>query len=86
MLKTPYDNIHPLERFARLVLGAAMIALIFSSSASIATSFASNPWITLASVYPVMTAIMAWDPLYAMLGQLPSPAPRKSKPLSHAPA
>ncbi len=79
MLKTPYDNVQPIDRLARFILGAAMIALIF-------TPGFNSYWITLASVYPIMTAIMAWDPLYALLGQLQSSAARKSKPLTHAPA
>lgn len=76
MFKTPFDNIRPLERLARLLLGTTMIALMFYPSLA-------NPWITLASVYPIITAIMAWDPVYAMLGHL-QPAPYKHDALKHA--
>lgn len=58
------DNVGIHDRYARLLLAAVLLSPVF------ATSSGPLGWITLpilASIYPVLTAIMAWDPVYARL-------------------
>jgi len=62
MTDSRFDNVIPLERLIRLAVGGVLIAVIFYPSV---TAF----WLALLAVYPVMTAIMAWDPLYALMEQ-----------------
>ena len=76
MLYTTYDNIRPADRLARLVVGAALIAVIFSPAFN-------AYWVSLVSVYPIMTAIMAWDPVYALMENHKSHTPSKSRRLTH---
>jgi hypothetical protein len=79
MLKTRYDNIHSIDRIARLALGAVMVTFIFNPTFD-------AYWVALASVYPIMTAIMAWDPIYAWFESMKRHSPAKSKAFTHAPA
>ena len=79
MLVTNYDNLNPTDRLARLILGAVLIAVIFQPGFS-------HFWVALTSVYPIMTAIMAWDPIYALLAKLRSRIHHKTAPLTHASA
>ena len=79
MLTTVYDNIHLSDRVARLALGAALIATIFQPGFN-------HYWIALVSVYPIMTAIMAWDPIYALMIKLSARIHWKSQTSTHAPA
>jgi len=79
MLKTRYDNIHSVDRIVRLALGAVMVTLIFNPAFD-------AYWVTLASVYPIITAIMAWDPAYALMGNLKRHSPAKSKIFTPTPA
>jgi Protein of unknown function (DUF2892) len=63
MTDSRFDNVNPLERLIRLAAGGVLIAVIFYPGV---TAF----WLALVAVYPIMTAIMAWDPLYALLGNV----------------
>jgi len=60
MTDSRFDNVVPLERLIRLAVGGVLIAVIFSPAV---TAY----WLALLAVYPVITAIMAWDPLYALM-------------------
>lgn len=79
MLETNYDNLYTTDRLARLALGAMLIAMIFQPGFS-------QYWIGLISVYPIMTAIMAWDPVYAFLAKLRLRFTYNAAPLTHASA
>ncbi len=63
MMKTEYNNIGTIERGMRLGLGTLLLALVFQSGLP-------PYWFALTAPYPVMTAIMAWDPLYALVDAL----------------
>jgi len=56
-------NMCPTEAGTRYVLGAVPISMIMLNNDSAA-------WIALLAVYPIITAIMAWDPLYAIVNSL----------------
>lgn len=65
-------NIGVLDIIIRLILGAAPISIIMSNNTSAI-------WIALLAVYPIITAIMAWDPLYAVVNSLISPVKKSSQ-------
>lgn len=75
-----FDNVMPIERLARVVVGSIMLAAIFYPDV---TAF---KWLALVAIYPFMTAIMAWDPLYALVGQLKVRMPASRSVLTHSPA
>lgn len=52
-------NIHPVERIARIALGAFLVSLAFWGPTS--------PWFLL-GVIPLATGLMGWCPPYALLG------------------
>lgn len=79
MLMTKYDNLHLTDRLARLTIGIALIAMIFQPGFN-------HYWVSLVSVYPIMTAIMAWDPIYALTTKVSSRVDVKTTPLTHASA
>ncbi|MDT8385480.1 MAG: DUF2892 domain-containing protein [Gammaproteobacteria bacterium] len=54
-------NMTDYEVIGRLFTGAALISGVMFFSDTV------PPWVALVAVYPVMTAITAWDPLYATL-------------------
>lgn len=57
------ENIGTWEMGIRFLLGAALLsAAMFDVDAAV--------WIALFAIYPVITAIMAWDPLYAVFSQI----------------
>lgn len=72
MTNSRFDNVNPLGRLLRLAAGSVLIAVIFDSSVN---AF----WLALLAVYPVMTAIMAWDPLYALMDQVKLQMPFKKE-------
>ena len=51
------------EAGIRFIIGAIPISIIMLDSEPAA-------WIALLAVYPVVTAIMAWDPVYAIVNSL----------------
>jgi len=53
------QNIHKLERVARIVLGAALASMAFWGP--------TNPWFLL-GVIPLATGLIGWCPPYALLG------------------
>ena len=61
-------NIHPYERVARVVLGAALISLAFIGPA--------NAWFLLGAV-PLLTGLVGWCPPYAILGFSTCPAQKR---------
>jgi hypothetical protein len=79
MTDTQFDNVKPLERLTRLMVGGVLIAAIYYPGV---TAY----WLALLAVYPVITAIMAWDPLYAALAQLKLQLPSRSRMEARAPA
>lgn len=57
------ENMSSYESGFRMVLGSLfLIAAVF-------TGF-TDLWVALLAIYPVMTAIMAWDPFYAAIRML----------------
>lgn len=65
-MKTFLDaNIRLSENVVRYVLGALLIGLVMY------VPFAPV-WLALVAIYPIVTAIISWDPLYAAGGLLKS--------------
>ena len=61
-------NIGLFDRVARFIVG---FALLVAGSIGMSMSPAITTWeatAILVSVYPVLTAILGWDPLYALFG------------------
>lgn len=65
-------NIGVLETSIRFILGAVILSITMLNSFSAA-------WIGLLAVYPVITAIMSWDPLYAAINSLISTVKKSSQ-------
>lgn len=53
------QNIHPVERLARVIVGAILMSLAFWGPA--------NPWFLLGAI-PLLTGLVGWCPPYALLG------------------
>ncbi len=63
-MKTIFDaNIRLTENIARYFLGALLIGLVM------VVPFAPV-WLALLAIYPIVTAIISWDPVYAAGGLL----------------
>lgn len=54
------SNITLYERVGRVLVGMALLSGVMLSSAM-------PVWFALLAVYPIISAIMAWDPIYAAL-------------------
>ena len=54
-------NLRFYDRINRAIIGSMMLL------ATMATS-GIPPWVALLALYPILTAIIAWDPLYALFG------------------
>jgi len=52
-------NMSLYDRINRIVIGSVMLI------ATMATN-SIPPWVALLTLYPMLTAIIAWDPLYAI--------------------
>ena len=53
------------DRFARLVLGTGMLTIpVIHLSLGAVASW--HGYLLLCSIYPLLTAMVAWDPLYAL--------------------
>ena len=60
-MKTFFDtNIRCTEDITRYVLGALLIGLVMSVQLA-------PVWLALVAIYPIVTAIIAWDPVYAAI-------------------
>ena len=57
------------DRINRIVIGSMMLV------ATMATN-SIPPWVALLTLYPILTAIVAWDPLYAIIGAIFSKSQR----------
>ena len=53
------SNIAYVERVARMGIGFALVSSVMFFGSVVPA------WVSLFAVYPVITAIMAWDPIYA---------------------
>ncbi len=53
------NNVHPIERIIRVVLGIGLISIVFVGP--------QTPWGWLGLV-PLVTGLIGWCPPYAMLG------------------
>lgn len=63
------ENIGSVEMGFRFLLGAALIAAtLFGDEVFVGEMFNGEMlvWMALFSVYPVVTAFMSWDPVYAI--------------------
>lgn len=59
-MKTFFDeNILLVEDIIRLIVGAILIGLVMYGVQVVPV------WLALVAVYPIVTAIIAWDPIYA---------------------
>lgn len=58
------ENIGSVEMGFRFLLGAALIAVTMFGDKMFGSEMLI--WMALLSVYPVVTAFMSWDPIYAI--------------------
>lgn len=77
MFNSPFDNVSTFERLARMTLGGLLVAAIFYPGVT-------ATWLALLAIYPFTTAIMAWDPLYALIDQVKLHMPTKNRLATHA--
>ncbi len=52
-------NVHPMERVARILIGAVLVSMAFFGP--------ENAWFLLGAI-PLATGLIGWCPPYAMLG------------------
>ncbi len=77
MFKSPSDNVKPLERTLRIAVGSLLVAAAFDPTIA-------APWVALLAIYPLITATLAWDPVYALLDQLKLHVPTRTRVALHA--
>ena len=53
------SNMTNLERVIRMLIGFSLVSSVMFFGSMV------PPWVALYAVYPLITAIMAWDPIYA---------------------
>ena len=56
-------NVGTKDKVNRLIVGFGLIIFAMTMSGT-------PPWIALAALYPILTAIVAWDPVYAVYTML----------------
>ena len=54
-------NVGFFDKCNRLLMGSALLMLAMSMNVI-------PPWVALIALYPILTAIIAWDPVYAAVG------------------
>lgn len=77
MFNSPFDNVSTFDRLARMALGSFMVAAIFYPGVT-------ATWLALLAIYPFTTAVIAWDPLYALINQVKLHMPTKGRLGTHA--
>ena len=65
-------NVNSFERGSRLVLSAALIGAVLAAPVSTPVALA------LIALYPAFTALMAWDPVYAVFAPRSSVSQRRN--------
>jgi hypothetical protein len=60
------QNLNIVDRFLRIVLGAPLLAMVIITLRE-GDSFGWHAYLMLVAIYPLMTAIMGWDPVYSMV-------------------
>lgn len=73
-MNTYLGNIGTIERIMRLALGTLLLGMVFRPELP-------PQWFALVAPYPIITAIIAWDPFYALFEELKHKL-LKSAPLS----
>lgn len=63
------SNLYPMERILRSVFAATLLAGIIQFSFM-------PPWLALIAAYMVLTAIIAWEPFYALYLRARTRTPR----------
>jgi hypothetical protein len=64
----PVQNLGLLDRIIRIVIGGGMFAIATVDLAIMKSAFDWHGYVMLAAVYPVLTAVLGWDPFYALIG------------------
>jgi len=65
-------NMNFYDRINRIVLGSMMLIATMAICNMANNNMAAGipPWVALLTLYPILTAIAAWDPFYAMSGAI----------------
>ena len=58
------SNLSGIARVTRVIVGFTLMSSVMFYSHEVPV------WVSLIAVYPVITAMMAWDPLYAVLSKV----------------
>ena len=74
MTNTTYTNIGALERAVRIAIGLALTYSVALQTGTLGVAAI----LPLIAVYPVMTGIMGWDPVYSMITQFKNRLARTS--------
>ncbi len=59
----PFENIGTVDRWLRVIVGTALIGSVFMANETPLVLLATLP---LAGTYPILTAIIGYDPFYRM--------------------
>jgi hypothetical protein len=82
MKNTTYTNISNTERAVRIIVGLALTYSVLLQTGTLGLAAI----LPLIAVYPVMTAIIGWDPVYNMIAQFKNRNARTSANTSIASA
>lgn len=74
MTNTTYTNISAFERAVRIAIGLALTYSVALQTGTLGVAAI----LPLVAVYPVMTGIMGWDPVYSMIAQFKNRRARTS--------
>jgi|GEM_PF-1498308 len=74
MTNNTYSNIGSIERAVRIIIGTALTYSIALQAGTLGIAAI----LPLVAVYPIMTGIMGWDPVYSVIAQLKNRMARTS--------
>lgn len=74
MTNTTYTNIGTTERAVRIVMGMVLTYSVVLQAGTLGVAAI----LPLVAVYPIMTGIMGWDPVYSMITQFKNRSARSS--------
>lgn len=75
-----YENLTMVDRFLRVTIGCSLIVAMLLNPVSSAFVLAMS----LGAWYPLVTALIGWDPIYSLVEHMPIKFKLETRTKSHA--
>jgi hypothetical protein len=62
---TDLENMHTIDRVARISFGIGLFATLHPALTIVDAPY--EPFLPVLAIYPLLTGLLAWDPIYALL-------------------